>query len=77
MTAYGHPEFIPEAIESILSQDEEGVELVLVDDGSAEDIPAVIAPYRDRLHYIRQKNTGLGPARDTGVRAATGEYVAF
>lgn len=77
MTVYGHPEFIPEAIESILAQDEESIELILVDDGSAEDIPAVIAPYRDRLHYIRQSNMGLGPARDTGVRAAQGEYIAF
>ncbi len=77
MTAYSHPEFIAEAVESILAQDEVGAELVLVDDGSSCDIPAVIAPYKDRIRYIRQNNTGLGPARDTGVEAARGQYVAF
>ncbi len=76
MTAYSNTEFIPAAIESIFDQQIES-ELVLVDDGSTEDVPAVIAPYRDRLRYIRRENGGLGPARDTGVEAATGEYVAF
>lgn len=77
MSAYNYPEFIPEAIESILDQDIESCEIIIVDDGSEHDIAEVIAPYRDKLHYIRQENRGLGPARDTGVEAAKGEYVAF
>ncbi len=77
MTAYSHPEFIPEAVESILSQDIRELELIVVDDGSVHDIPKLLEPYRDKIRYIRQENTGLGPARDTGVNAAEGEYIAF
>ncbi len=77
MTAYNHPEFIPEAIESVLSQHYSSVELIVVDDGSKDNIAEIVAPYGDALRYIRQDNTGLGPARDTGVQAAKGQYIAF
>jgi glycosyltransferase involved in cell wall biosynthesis len=77
MTAFSNPEFIPAAIESVLDQDVASLELILVDDGSPEDIESVIAPYRDRLRYIRQENQGLGVARDTGIREARSEYIAF
>ncbi len=77
MTAYNHSEYIPEAVESILGQDVGAVELIVVDDGSQEDIAAVVAPYGERVQFIRQVNGGLGSARNTGLRASRGEYVAF
>ena len=77
MTAFSKPEFIPAAIESILDQDVSSLELILVDDGSPENIESVIAPYRDKLRYIRQENQGLGVARDTGIREAQSEFIAF
>ncbi len=77
MIAYSAPEYIPAAVESILAQEFYDWELIVVDDGSAEDIPAVLAPYADRLRYIRRENGGPGAARDTGVAAAQGEYIAF
>jgi len=77
MTAYDHPEYIGEAIESILQQDAGAVELILVDDGSKEDIATLVKPYGERLTYIRQENAGLGSARNTGLFASRGEYVAF
>ena len=77
MTAYNHSQYIPAAIESILEQDCGDVELIFVDDGSQEDIAAVVAPYGDKVHFIRQDNAGLGAARNTGLEASTGEFVAF
>ncbi len=77
MTAYNQSEFIAEAIDSILAQDIGAVELLLIDDGSSEDIKAVIAPYGDAVRYIFQNNAGLGAARNTGIWASRGEYIAF
>lgn len=77
MTAYNHSQYIPAAIDSILAQDCGAVELIVVDDGSKEDIAAVVAPYGDKVLYIRQDNAGLGSARNTGLWASTGEFVAF
>ncbi len=77
MTAYNHSQYIPAAIDSILLQDAAPVELVLVDDGSKEDIEAVVRPYGEAVRYIRQDNAGLGAARNTGLWASRGEYVAF
>lgn len=77
MTAYNHSQYIPEAIESILEQDIGVVELIVVDDGSKEDIAAVVQPFGDKLIFIRQDNAGLGSARNTGLWASKGEYVAF
>lgn len=77
MVAYSALEYIPRAVESILEQEIEGAEIIVVDDGSAEDIKGVLAPYLDRLRYIRRENGGPAAARDTGVEAASGEYIAF
>ncbi|MCP4448798.1 MAG: glycosyltransferase family 2 protein [Myxococcales bacterium] len=77
MTAYNHSQYIPEAIESILTQDAEQMEFIIVDDGSEEDIAGVVPPYKERVHLIHQRNAGLGAARNTGLWASRGEYVAF
>ncbi len=78
MTAHGDLQYLVAAIESVLNQQNiSSFEFILVDDGSEADVPSIIAPYRDRLHYIRQDNQGTGAARNTGVRAARTEFVAF
>lgn len=77
MTAYSNLEYLPAAIESVLAQDLDSYELILVDDGSQGDLDSVIAPFLERLRLIRQNNSGPGIARDSGVAAARGDYVAF
>ena len=77
---YNVEEWLPECIESILVQDEERFELVAVNDGSTDSSREVIARYADadkRIRIIDQKNEGLAGARNTGVRAARGRYLAF
>jgi len=77
MTAYNTAKYLPAAIESILSQDEKNVELIIVDDGSTEDIRPALAPYEGKLRYIRRENGGLATACNTGLEAASADLVAL
>jgi glycosyltransferase involved in cell wall biosynthesis len=72
---YGRPEFLAEAISSVLAQSFTDFECVVVDDASPE--PASLPP-DPRLRLIRRECNGGPPAaRNTGIDAARGEYVAF
>ena len=75
---YNCGRFIGEAIESILRQTHAPDEIIVVDDGSSDDTEEVVGRFVDpRLRYIRQDNAGVSVARNTGLSAASGEYVAF
>jgi glycosyltransferase involved in cell wall biosynthesis len=70
---------IPDALASAFSQAFTDFEVILVNDGSPDtpELEQAIAPFRDRLQYIVQENRGAGAARNAGIRAARGRYVAF
>lgn len=74
---YNYGRFIREAIDSALSQTYPPLEVIVVDDGSTDDTPQVLASYGDRIRAIRQENQGVGAARNAGIAAARGEYIAF
>lgn len=75
--SYNYGAFVGKAIESVLNQTHHDVECIVVDDGSTDNTREVVAKYGDRVRYIYQKNAGLPEARNTGVKAATGEFVGF
>jgi glycosyltransferase involved in cell wall biosynthesis len=77
--AYNCTEYIPAALDSVLAQTFTDFEIVLVNDGSpdTEMLEHLIAPYRDRIIYCKQENRGPSAARNTGIRAARGKYLAF
>ena len=78
MPAYNVSTFIADAIESVLAQTFTDFELIIVDDGSTDDTVLICNRYDDqRVRLVSQKNRGLAGARNTGIRAANGEYVAF
>jgi hypothetical protein len=74
---YNRAHFVRRAVESALSQSRPGDEVIVVDDGSTDNTAEVLAPYGDRIKYVRTANGGGGAARNVGVRHATRDLVAF
>ena len=68
---------IGHALASVFAQSYSDYEVVVLDDGSTDDTASVLAGYGDRIRVISQPNRGLSAARNAGVRASGGEYVAF
>lgn len=68
--------FLPEAIESVLAQEHGAIEIVVVDDGSPDNVGEVAARYLG-VEYLRQPNGGLAAARNAGLDEASGEFVLF
>jgi hypothetical protein len=64
-------------IESVLAQTFKDYEFIIVDDGSTDETGQLLQPFRDRLIYIYQQNKKYSGARNTGIRVAKGEYIAF
>ena len=72
--------YLSECLDSILAGTFEDYELILVDDGTKDNCPAIMADYaaRDaRIRLLHNENGGLSSARNAGLAVATGEYVAF
>ncbi|MBP1599334.1 MAG: glycosyl transferase [Acidobacteria bacterium] len=74
---FNHAPYIGEAIQSVLDQTYPLHEIVVVDDGSTDDSREVVARFGNRVRYLWQENRGLSAARNTGIRAAQGEYVGL
>jgi glycosyltransferase involved in cell wall biosynthesis len=74
---YNCATFLPAAIESVLAQTYKDFEILVVDDGSTDSTSELIAPYLDRVQFIRQENRGLPGARNAGIRASHGEFIAL
>ncbi len=78
ITTYNYAPFIAGAIESVLQQTHRPDEIIVVDDGSTDDTAAIVAAYAEvGVRYIYQANQGAGAARNSGLRAGQGEFVAF
>lgn len=69
--------YLQEALQSILNQSDTDYEVILVDDGSIDNTREVIRPYLSNIQYIYQENRGPASARNNGIKAARGEYIAF
>jgi GT2 family glycosyltransferase len=65
------------AIESVIQQYYRDFELLIVNDGSTDDTPQLLSRYEKYLKVVHQKNSGVSAARNAGVRASSGELIAF
>jgi len=68
---------IKEAIDSVLNQAFESFELIVVDDGSTDNTLDILTEYKDRIILIKQRNRGVSAARNRGMDAASGRFIAF
>jgi glycosyltransferase involved in cell wall biosynthesis len=76
---YNSAELLPRAVQSVLEQDigDDRVEIIVVDDGSADAASAVLEQFGDAVTYVRQQNAGAAAARNRGVGLSHGDYVTF
>lgn len=74
---YSHKEWLAESLQSVFNQTFQDFEVILVNDGSKEDITDVIGQYGERILYFEQENQGPAAARNLGISKASGRYIAF
>jgi len=74
---YNQGQFLAEAIQSVLNQDYEQKEIIVVNDGSTDNTKVVAAKFLHTIKYIEQENRGLSSARNAAIRIAKGDYIAF
>jgi glycosyltransferase involved in cell wall biosynthesis len=68
---------VQQAIDSVLAQDFDDCELIVVDDGSTDDTAEALAVYGPRIRVLRQPNRGVSAARNAGIRAAAAPLIAL
>lgn len=77
MTVYNGATHLPEAIDSVLSQDHRDLELVLIDDGSDDDSAGIAKSYGDAIVFRADPKGGSGAARNAALELATGDYITL
>ncbi len=80
MPVYNVAPYLPRCLESLMALDPTPGEIIVVDDGSTDECPRILQEFQPRLpamRVIRQENGGLSAARNTGLDAARGKYLAF
>ncbi len=77
MPAFNIEEYIGRAIKSVLAQTRPADEIIVVDDGSTDGTAAEIKKFGEQVRYIHQENSGPGAARNTGIKTARYEWIAF
>ena len=74
---YNRDWVVKEAIDSVLEQDFNDYELIVVDDGSDDNTPAILKAYGKKIIVLHQPNKGVSAARNHGLAAASGRLIAF
>jgi glycosyltransferase involved in cell wall biosynthesis len=74
---YNRGWIVKEAIDTVLEQDFDDYELIVVDDGSDDNTPAILKAYGKKITVLHQPNKGVSAARNHGIAAASGRLIAF
>ena len=79
MPAYNAAPYIGETLDSVFRQTFTNYEVIVINDGSPDtvELEQALEPYIGRIRYIKQENLGAGAARNEGLRASQGEFIAF
>jgi glycosyltransferase involved in cell wall biosynthesis len=77
LPTYNRAWIVKESILSVLAQTFQDYELIVVDDGSTDDTRIILDEFQDRIMVIHRENSGVSSARNHGVAAAKGKWIAF
>jgi glycosyltransferase involved in cell wall biosynthesis len=77
IATYNRAHIVREAIDSILHQSYQNIDLVVVDDGSIDETQEVLSAYGARIRVVHQENSGPAAAWNRGIRESRGEIIAF
>ncbi len=75
--SYNRPERLRDCLEALMRLDGPGIEIVVVDDGSAQPLAPICAEFSPRVKCVRRENKGPAAARNAGVRVTDADFVAF
>ena len=74
---YNSARYVTDAVESVLGQSFDDLEVLVIDDGSTDETEKVMSGYGAPVRYIRQANGGVAAARNRGISESRGRFVAF
>jgi glycosyltransferase involved in cell wall biosynthesis len=74
---YNYAQYLPECITSVLNQSYEQIEIIVVDDGSTDNSMDILKQFGNSIKVISQKNRGQATARNVGIKASSGEWIAL
>lgn len=74
---HNYGRFLAESLDSVLAQDYDDYEVIVVDDGSTDETQQVLASYDGRVRCVCQRHAGSAAARNTAIGVASGEMIAF
>ena len=77
ITTFNRAQFVKKAINSVLNQTYQDVEIIVVDDGSTDNTKSIVNSYGEQVRYIYQENKGAASARNAGIEKSKGEYITF
>jgi glycosyltransferase involved in cell wall biosynthesis len=75
--AYNRAHLLADAVNSVLAQDINDIEIIVVDDGSNDNPDLALAPFGDRVQLLHKANGGVSSARNRGLDIAKGRYIAY
>lgn len=77
LPVFNGAQFLGEAIQSVLDQNYEPLEIIVVNDGSTDSTQQVALNFGDKIIYVKKENGGVSSARNHGLKLAKGEFISF
>jgi glycosyltransferase involved in cell wall biosynthesis len=68
---------VTNAIDSVLAQDYDAIEIIVIDDGSTDNTPDILGGYGNKIRVLTQQNSGVSAARNLGIKQSQGEFIAL
>jgi glycosyltransferase involved in cell wall biosynthesis len=74
---YNTKDYLDRCLASLVNQSLKEIEIIVINDGSKEDVEPIIKKYKDKIIYIKNTNHGIGYTRNLGIKKSSGEYIGF